>query len=70
MRFRTFASMARGEGFGLIVGQGVRKMKQISRKSMEPIQTFYRYRNGSQGLEYSQYLSKESLVNKVVILLL
>ncbi len=57
--------MARGEGFGRIAGQGVKKMKE----------TLHRQRLGrpaadqdigmeSKGLEYSQYLSKESLAQQ------
>ena len=57
--------MARGEGFGRIVGQGVRKMKEIfsreygaDRTVMEDIGM------EAKGLEFSEYISKESLAQQ------
>jgi len=57
--------MARGEGFGMIVGQGIRKMKDhfekefgADRKTMEDIGM------ESKGLEFSEYMTKESLAQQ------
>jgi aldehyde:ferredoxin oxidoreductase len=57
--------MARGEGFGTVVGQGVRRMKQIFSKEygadraiMEDIGM------EAKGLEFSEYMSKESLAQQ------
>lgn len=57
--------MARGEGFGLIAGQGVKKMKDLfiangwgDPKLIQDIGM------ECKGLEYSQYLSKESLAQQ------
>ena len=57
--------MARGEGFGKVVGQGVRRMKEIFRKEygadraiMEDIGM------EAKGLEFSEYMSKESLAQQ------
>ena len=57
--------MAKGEGFGKIVGQGVRKMKEIfsreygaDRTVMEDIGM------EAKGLEFSEYISKESLAQQ------
>jgi aldehyde:ferredoxin oxidoreductase len=54
--------MARGEGFGLIAGKGIRKMKDhfekvfgADRKFMDDIGM------EAKGLEYSEYITKESL---------
>jgi aldehyde:ferredoxin oxidoreductase len=57
--------LARGEGFGLVVGQGVRKMKEkfIKEYGADP-----KFLNDigmeNKGLEYSQYVSKESLAQQ------
>ena len=57
--------MARGEGFGLIVGQGVRKMKQIFAEKYDADPNFLQdIGMEAKGLEYSQYLSKESLAQQ------
>ena len=57
--------MARGEGFGLIVGQGVRKMKQIFAEKYGADPNFLQdIGMEAKGLEYSQYLSKESLAQQ------
>ena len=57
--------MARGEGFGLIAGQGVRRMKQIfaERFGADPA---YLQDIGmeAKGLEYSEYVTKESLAQQ------
>lgn len=57
--------MARGEGFGRIVGQGVRRMKKIfaeefgaDRAHLEDIGM------EAKGLEFSEYMSKESLAQQ------
>jgi aldehyde:ferredoxin oxidoreductase len=57
--------MARGEGFGLIAGLGVRRMKEhfiknfgADRKFMQDIGM------EAKGLEYSEYVSKESLAQQ------
>ena len=57
--------MARGEGFGKVVGQGVRRMKEIFSKEygadraiMEDIGM------EAKGLEFSEYMSKESLAQQ------
>jgi aldehyde:ferredoxin oxidoreductase len=57
--------MARGEGFGVVVGQGVRKMKE---RFVREYQADARFLNDigmeNKGLEYSQYVSKESLAQQ------
>ena len=54
--------IARGEGFGLIAGQGVRKMKQIfAERGWGDIKLMTDIGMEVKGLEYSQYQSKESL---------
>lgn len=57
--------VARGEGFGLIAGQGVRKMKAlfISNGWGDP-QFINDIGMENKGLEYSQYISKESLAQQ------
>jgi len=57
--------MARGEGFGLIAGQGVHKMKQIfAANGWGDPQLLQDIGMEIKGLEYSQYLSKESLAQQ------
>ncbi len=57
--------MARGEGFGLIVGQGVRRMKDIfAREYGADPQQLQDMGMEAKGLEYSQYMSKESLAQQ------
>ncbi len=57
--------MAKGEGFGVIVGQGVRKMKKLfaDKYNADP-----KYLNDigmeSKGLEFSEYVTKESLAQQ------
>lgn len=57
--------MARGEGFGVIVGQGVARMKKmfIENKWGDP-QLINDIGMEVKGLEYSQYQSKESLAQQ------
>jgi aldehyde:ferredoxin oxidoreductase len=57
--------MARGEGFGLIAGQGVHKMKTIfAANGWGDAQLLQDIGMENKGLEYSQYLSKESLAQQ------
>lgn len=72
LKFGNFEAMmelmhqlARGEGFGLVAGQGVRKMKK---KFVEEYGADEQFLNDigmeNKGLEYSQYVSKESLAQQ------
>ena len=57
--------LARGEGFGMIVGQGVRKMKEHFVKNFGADEKFLNdIGMENKGLEYSQYVSKESLAQQ------
>ncbi len=57
--------LARGEGFGVIAGQGVRKMKEIFiEKGWGDAQFLQDIAMENKGLEYSQYISKESLAQQ------
>jgi aldehyde:ferredoxin oxidoreductase len=57
--------LARGEGFGLVAGQGVRKMKEIFIKNGWGDAAFLNdIGMENKGLEYSQYMSKESLAQQ------
>ncbi len=57
--------MARGEGFGKIAGLGVRKMKELFAKNGWGDAQFMRdIGMENKGLEYSQYVSKESLAQQ------
>jgi len=57
--------LARGEGFGLIAGKGVRMMKQIfAEKGWGDPQFMQDIGMENKGLEYSQYVSKESLAQQ------
>jgi aldehyde:ferredoxin oxidoreductase len=54
--------MGRGEGFGLIVGQGIRRMKEIfAREYGADPQFLQDIGMEVKGLEYSEYVTKESL---------
>ncbi len=57
--------MARGDGFGRIVGQGVRRMKTIFAKEFgaDP-QIMADIGMESKGLEFSEYMTKESLAQQ------
>ncbi len=57
--------MARGEGFGLIFGQGVRRMKRyfVEHFGADP-QFVQDIGMEAKGLEYSEYISKESLAQQ------
>ncbi|MCK5148777.1 aldehyde:ferredoxin oxidoreductase [bacterium] len=57
--------MSRGEGFGLIAGQGIRKMKKyFADKGWGDIAFMNDIGMENKGLEYSQYISKESLAQQ------
>ncbi|MCL2318934.1 MAG: hypothetical protein FWC45_02530, partial [Treponema sp.] len=57
--------MARGEGFGVILGQGVRRMKKIFAEQFGADPAFLNDIGMEQkGLEYSEYLMKESLAQQ------
>ncbi|NCA84558.1 MAG: aldehyde:ferredoxin oxidoreductase [Clostridia bacterium] len=61
----TMHQLARGEGFGLIAGQGVHKMKQIfAEKGWGDPQFLQDIGMEVKGLEYSEYVSKESLAQQ------
>ncbi|MDR0311163.1 MAG: aldehyde:ferredoxin oxidoreductase [Acidobacteriota bacterium] len=57
--------LARGEGFGKIAGLGIRKMKEIFVKEYGAAPRFLNdIGMENKGLEYSQYISKESLAQQ------
>ena len=57
--------LARGEGFGIIAGQGVRKMKELFAKNGWGDAAFLQdIGMENKGLEYSEYISKESLAQQ------
>lgn len=57
--------MGKGEGFGLIAGQGVRRMKKIFAEKYGADSKFLQdIGMENKGLEYSQYISKESLAQQ------
>jgi len=57
--------VSRGEGFGLIAGLGVRKMKEMFiEKGWGDKQFIIDIAMENKGLEYSQYVSKESLAQQ------
>ncbi len=57
--------MSRGEGFGLIAGKGVRKMREYFVKEYGADEQFLKdIGMENKGLEYSQYVSKESLAQQ------
>ena len=57
--------MARGEGFGRIVGQGVRRMKEIFAGSFAADPALLAdIGMEAKGLEFSEYMSKESLAQQ------
>jgi aldehyde:ferredoxin oxidoreductase len=54
--------MARGEGFGIIVGQGIRRMKGLFAREYGADPKFlHDIGMEAKGLEYSEYVTKESL---------
>lgn len=57
--------LARGEGFGVIAGLGVRKMKEMFiEKGWGDPKFLFDIAMENKGLEYSQYISKESLAQQ------
>ena len=57
--------MAQGEGFGKIVGQGIRKMKEIFSREYGADRSFLEdIGMEAKGLEFSEYMSKESLAQQ------
>lgn len=57
--------LARGEGFGVIAGLGVRKLKEMfAEKGWGDRQFLQDIGMENKGLEYSQYISKESLAQQ------
>jgi aldehyde:ferredoxin oxidoreductase len=57
--------MARGEGFGKIAGQGIRRMKKIFADEYGADPAFlFDIGMESKGLEYSEYVTKESLAQQ------
>jgi len=54
--------MARGEGFGAVVGQGIRRMKDHFAREFQADRAFLdSIGMEAKGLEYSEYVTKESL---------
>jgi aldehyde:ferredoxin oxidoreductase len=57
--------MGRGEGFGVIIGQGIRRMKQIFAQEYGGDPQFLQdIGMEAKGLEYSEYVTKESLAQQ------
>jgi len=57
--------MARGEGFGVILGQGIRKMKKLfAEKHGADPKTMRDIGMEAKGLEFSEYVTKESLAQQ------
>ncbi len=57
--------MARGEGFGIVVGQGVRRMKQMFVEEYGADAQFLQdIAMECKGLEYSEYVTKESIAQQ------
>ncbi len=57
--------MARGEGFGVVVGQGVRRMKKLfSEKYGADPQILQDIGMENKGMEFSEYVTKESLAQQ------
>jgi aldehyde:ferredoxin oxidoreductase len=57
--------MARGEGFGLVVGQGIRRMKSIFAEEYGASQEkLCDIGMEAKGLEFSEYVTKESLAQQ------
>ncbi len=57
--------MARGNGFGVVVGQGIREMKRIFKERFGADLAFMNdIGMESKGLEFSEYMTKESLAQQ------
>lgn len=60
--------MARGEGFGMVVGQGIRAMKKLFVEEYGADPKFLQDIGMEvKGLEISEYMTKEFLPNRVVM---
>lgn len=63
--FEIVHQMARGEGFGTVVGQGIRQMKQLfAEKSGSALSIMKDIGMEAKGLEFSEYVTKESLAQQ------
>jgi aldehyde:ferredoxin oxidoreductase len=63
--FEIVHQMAKGEGFGAIVGQGIRKMKKIfAEKYGADPKIMQDIGMEAKGLEFSEYVTKESLAQQ------
>ena len=57
--------MARGEGFGVVVGQGIRRMKKLfAEKYGANLKIMQDIGMEAKGLEFSEYVTKESLAQQ------
>lgn len=56
--------MARGEGFGMVMGQGIRRMKIFAEKYGADPKILQDIGMESKGLEFSEYVTKESLAQQ------
>ena len=57
--------MARGEGFGVVVGQGIRRMKRLfAEKYGANLKIMQDIGMEAKGLEFSEYVTKESLAQQ------
>ena len=57
--------MARGEGFGVVVGQGIRRMKRLfAEKYGANLKVMQDIGMEAKGLEFSEYVTKESLAQQ------
>ncbi|MGD9568543.1 MAG: aldehyde ferredoxin oxidoreductase family protein [Sedimentibacter sp.] len=57
--------MSRGEGFGIVVGQGIHKMKKLFAEKYDADEDFlFDIGMEQKGLEYSEYMPKESLAQQ------
>jgi aldehyde:ferredoxin oxidoreductase len=57
--------MGRGEGFGIVVGQGIREMKKVFAETYDADKNFLQDIGMEvKGLEFSEYVTKESLAQQ------
>jgi aldehyde:ferredoxin oxidoreductase len=56
--------MARGKGFGIIIGKGIRQMKTLFKKYRANPDVLKDIGMESKGLEFSEYVTKESLAQQ------
>ncbi|MGV9197415.1 MAG: aldehyde ferredoxin oxidoreductase family protein [Promethearchaeia archaeon] len=65
MGLELIHQMARGEGFGVVVGQGIRRMKQLFIDKYDADPKFLQdIGMEHKGLEFSEYVTKESLTQQ------